>query len=347
MNKTSFGKTQAGAEAFVYEIANSKGMKAVISDFGATVVRLFVPAKDGKDRDVVLGYDSVEAYEKGGCYFGAIVGRYANRIADAKITIDGVDYPLEANNFENTLHSASQGFSHMIWEVKSHTENAITLEYFSKEVPMSYPGNATTQVTYEVTENNELSISYHAVADKTTTFNMTNHCYFNLNGHESGSAMDQTLQINASHYTPIKNEKAIPTGEIAPVSGTPFDFQIAKPIGKDIKAEHEQLVYGNGFDHNLAIDKKTEGVERVATAYCEESGISMDVLTDCIGIQLYTANFIGGEIGKENIAYVNNGAYCLETQFFPNSINEPNFVTPITKAGETYETKTIYKFAVQ
>lgn len=176
---------------------------------------------------------------------------------------------------------------------------------------------------------------------------MTNHCYFNLNGHESGVVYDQTLQLQASHYTPVKSAKAIPTGEIRSVEGTPFDFRVAKPIGQDIKAEDEQLKFANGYDHNFAIDKTTNGIERVATAYCPESGIQMDVLTDMVGIQLYTANFIVGQVGKNNVTYVDNGAFCLETQYFPNSINEPNFLTPITKAGETFETKTLYKFTVE
>ena len=190
-------------------------------------------------------------------------------------------------------------------------------------------------------------ISYHAVSDKTTTFNMTNHNYYNLEGQEAGVVYDQILQINASCYTPVKSSKAIPTGEIAPVKGTPFDFLTAKPIGKEIKADNEQLHFVNGYDHNFAIDKTTEGVERVATAYCPASGIKMDVLTDCIGIQLYTGNFIAGKVGKGGVTYVDNGAYCLETQYFPNVINEVNFVTPITKAGEVYETKTIHKFTVE
>ena len=347
MNKNSFGKTRAGAEAFTYEIANSKGIKAVITDFGATVVSLFVPGKDGKVRDVVLGYDDAATYERQGCYFGAIIGRYANRISDAKVTIDGVEYQLEANDNENTLHSGSNGISHKLWDVKNYTDNAITLEIVSRDLEQGFPGNVTIQVTYEITEDNELAISYHAVSDKTTTINMTNHCYFNLNGHESGVVYDQTLQLQASHYTPMKSPKAIPTGEIRPVEGTPFDFRVAKPIGQDIKAEDEQLKFANGYDHNFAIDKTTNGIERVATAYCPESGIQMDVLTDMVGIQLYTANFIVGEVGKNNVTYVDNGAFCLETQYFPNSINEPNFLTPITKAGETFETKTLYKFTVE
>lgn len=346
MNKKSFGKTSAGVEAFTYELTNGKGMKAVVTDFGATVVQICVPAKDGRGRDVVLGYESAEAYEKGGGYFGATVGRFANRIAGAKVVIEGVAYPLEDNDRGNTLHSASNGVSHIVWDVKDYTDNKVTFVCENKEVANSFPGNATIEVTYEVTEDNGLSISYHGVADKTTTFNMTNHSYFNLNGHESGVIFDQTVQINASHFTPT-DDKAIPTGELAPVAGTPFDFLEAKPIGRDIKADHVQLKYANGYDHNYAIDKTTEGVELIATAYCKESGIRMDVLTDAVGVQLYSANFIGHQKGKEGAVYTDNSAFCLETQYFPNSINEPNFQSPITKVGETYETRTIYQFSVE
>lgn len=348
MNKTNFGKTGTGAEASLYELTNSNGVRVEVTDFGATVVKICVPGKDGRVRDVVLGYDDVKGYEFGGGYFGATVGRYANRIAGAKIIIEGVEYPLEANDRgENTLHSASNGVSLMVWETKEYTGQSVTFECVNEEKEKSFPGNATIQVTYELSENNELSISYHGVADKTTTFNMTNHSYFNLNGHETGVVYDQTVQINATHYTPVKDSKAIPTGEILPVAGTPLDFLVAKPIGKEIHAEFEQLKFVNGYDHNFAIDKTTEGVERVATAYCEESGIKMDVLTDTPGIQLYSANYLNGQIGKDKVAYVDNGAFCLETQYFPNAINEPNFATPIVELGDAYKTKTVYKFTVE
>lgn len=347
MKKYEFGKLSNGQMATAYEIGNSKGMKAVVTDFGATNVALLVQDKDGNFRDVVLGYDDAITYEKQGCYFGATVGRYANRISDAKITIDGVEYKLEDNDNENNLHSGANGVSEKLWDVKDVQDDSITLQIVSKDLEQGFPGNATIQVTYSVTEDNDFVISYHAVSDKKTTFNMTNHNYYNLKGYKGGSVYDTELMINASHYTPVKDSKAIPTGEIAPVEGTPFDFRTAKPIGQDIEADNEQLGFGSGYDHNFAIDKTTQGVEKVATAYSAESGIQMDVLTDCIGIQLYSANFIGGQVGKDGVHHEAREAFCLETQFFPNSINEQNFTTPVTDANTPYETKTIYHFEVK
>ena len=242
--------------------------------------------------------EEVSLYEKETCYFGATVGRYANRISDAKINIDGTEYVLEANDNENNLHSGSHGTSGRVWNVKEYKDNEITFTIEDKDLEQGYPGNAVMNVTYTVTEDNELAISYNAKADKTTTFNMTNHSYFNLNGH-------------------------------------------------DIEADDVQLGYGHGYDHNFAIDKTVEGIEKVADVYSPESGICMEVLTDNIGIQLYTANFIGGQVGKDGYEYEDRGAFCLETQFYPNSINEPNFTTPITKAGEEYNSKTVYRFAVR
>ena len=344
MLKEKFGDTKKGMEAYKYELVNSKGMKAVVTDYGATVLSLYVKDKNGDLQDVVLGYDDLASYERGTSYFGAIVGRYANRISNAQITIDGVDYKLEANDNENSLHSGSNGVSGLVWDVKNYTDSSITFTIVSKDLEQGFPGNATIEVTYTVTEDNELAIKYHAVADKATTFNMTNHSYFNLEGCSAGVVYDQKLQINASGYTPVCSAKAIPTGEIAPVEGTPFDFRQMKKIGQDINQENEQLSYGNGYDHNFAIDKKTDGIELVATACAPNTGIKMDVLTDAIGIQLYPANFIAGNIGKGNTTYVDRGAFCLETQYFPNSINEPNFVRPVFAANEAYDTTTIYRF---
>ena len=347
MKKYDFGQLSDGTMASAYEIENSKGMRAVLTDFGAANVSLFVKDKNGKLRDVVLGYDEASSYEKQGCYFGATVGRYANRIANARITIDGVEYVLEANDNENNLHSGTNGTSKKLWQVKEHKGDSITFQYLSKDLEQGFPGNATIEVTYSITENNDFIIDYHAVSDKKTTFNMTNHNYYNLKGFDGGSVYDTELKIYASGYTPVKDGKAIPTGEIAPVAGTPFDFTVAKTIGQDIEADNEQLKFVGGYDHNFALDKTTDQVELAATAYSAESGIQMDILTDCVGIQLYTANFIGGQIGKRGVKHNSREAFCIETQFFPNSINDKNFVRPITEANVPFETKTVHHFTVR
>lgn len=346
MEKKLFGKTGEGQEATLFTIENSRGMSARITDFGATIVSLFVKDRNGQIQDIILGYDDVAAYQREGGYFGATVGRNCNRISDAKLVIDGVTYEIEANDHENNLHSGSKGTSKRFWNVKNYEDNKITFLLEDPHLTQGYPGNATIEVTYEITEDDELAISYHAVSDQKTVFNFTNHAYYNLNGHASGDILDCTLQIKASGYTPVKSAKAIPTGEIAPVEDTPFDFREAKPIGRDIRADHVQLTYGNGYDHNFALDRTGAGLEQVATAYGPKTGIQMEVLTDCIGMQLYTANFIGGQKGKGGVAYPNNGAMCLETQYFPNAINEPNFVSPLTEAGEAYESKTVYRFSI-
>lgn len=346
MTKTNFGKIKNGVEASLYEIGNSNGMKVALTDFGATVVSIWVKDKEGKMVDVVTGYDTAAEYENSTCYFGATVGRYANRISDAKVTIEGVEYQLETNDNENNLHSGSNGISEKVWEVKESKDNLITFTCVSKDLEQGFPGNATIDVTYEVTDDNALSISYKAVSDKTTTFNMTNHSYFNLGGHTSGSIYGHKLWIKASGYTPVIDSKAIPTGEVAPVAETPFDFTTPKTVGEEIDADDTQLSYGAGYDHNFAIDKETDGVEEVAWLTSPETGIKMQVYTDCVGIQLYTGNFIGGQVGKGGVKYAKRDALCLETQFFPNSINEPNFLTPITKAGEEFNSKTIYKFSI-
>lgn len=347
MEKKLFGSTKEGKEVYSYQIQNSKGMSAVLADYGATVLSLFVKGKDGNVYDIVLGYDTVAGYEGSTSYFGATVGRNANRISDARITIDGVTYDVGANDNENNLHSGYKGSAFMVWDVKEYKENAITFSYLSRDLEQGFPGNATLEVTYTITEENELDIQYHCVTDKTTVMNMTNHCYFNLNGNGVGNVHTTELCIFASAYTPVKSAKAIPTGEILPVEGTPFDFRTTKPIGRDIEVEDTQLGYGNGYDHNFQLDRKGDGLETAAIAYAPESGIRMEVLTDLPGIQLYTGNFVGGIIGKGGIEYVKNGGFCLETQYFPNAINEPNFKTPLLEPGQSYDSKSVYRFTVE
>ncbi len=348
MKKEVFGKNSIGQEVCKYSIENTKGMKVVLTDIGATVVELWVKDKDGKFRDVALGYDEVELYEKEGTYFGAIVAPYANRIAGAKIEIDGVEYALDANdNSVNTLHSGVNSMAKKVWKVKEWEVNKIVFTYNNKDLEQGFPGNSVCDVTYEVTEENQLAISYYAVSDKKTTFNMTNHLYFNLNGHDAGTILNHELRVKASGYTPMIDSKSIPTGEVAAVEGTPFDFRTPKEIGRDIEEDFPQLLYGQGYDHNFALDKETSGVEKIAESYSKESGIQMEVYTDCIGVQLYTGNFLNGDLGKGGHHYVRRGGFCLETQFFPNAINEPNFVKPIIEADVPYMTKTVYGFEVR
>jgi aldose 1-epimerase len=346
MEKRAFGTTAEGQEATLYTISNEKGMQVKITDFGATLVSILVRDKDEMTRDVILGYEDVAGYQNGTCYFGATVGRNCNRIANAHIVIDGEDYTLEANDNENNLHSGSQSTAVRFWNLVAHTTNQLTLEIEDTHLQQGYPGNAQIQVTFTVTPDNALEITYHAKADRKTIFNFTNHAYFNLNGAGSGSVRNQLLQLQASAFTPT-DVKAIPSGEIRQVAGTPFDFREAKPIGRDIGQDDEQLRFGCGYDHNYALDKKQDGVEKIGSAYSPESGIRMDISTDCPGVQLYTANFVDGEQGKDGHVYEKYDAFCLETQYFPNSINEPNFATPLTEAGETYESTTIYAFSVE
>lgn len=346
MEKRQFGRTAEGEEATLYTIANQKGMRVLVTDFGATLVSVFVKDKEGRDTDVILGYDDVATYQKRMCYFGATVGRNCNRISGTKIEIDGTEYQIEGNDRGNNLHSGINSTSRRFWTVKEYTDSRIVFEIEDAHLQQGFPGNARMEAVYEVTEENGLSITQRAVADQKTVFNLTNHAYFNLNGAGNGTAEEHVLQIKASHYTPVCDSKAIPTGEIAAVEGTPFDFREPKTIGRDIGVENEQLSYGNGYDHNFALDKEKEGMETVAVAYAPQSGIRLEVITDSIGLQLYTANFVGGENGKGGVQYKDRDAFCLETQYFPNAVNEPNFVSPLTEAGETYESHTIYQFSI-
>ena len=342
-----FGKTSRGEEVYIYTLKNKQGMQVSFLNLGAAVHELWVPDKNGELVQVSAIYDNPISYEKETTYFGAIVAPYANRISDAKFEIDGQVYETDANNNENSLHSGVNGIAKKIWMVKEQAQDRIVFTYDAKDLEQGFPGNIHYEVTYEVTEENALSISYYALSDKKTTINMTNHTYFNLAGAFTGSVEGQELWIKASHYTPVKDAKAIPTGEIAPVDDTPFDFRVAKTIGRDIENDFDQLTYGLGYDHNFAIDKESVGFEKIATAYAEETGIQMDVWTDCIGMQLYTGNFMEGQMGPNGHCYVKRGAFCLETQYFPNAINETNFVCPISEANEPYETRTVYKFSVR
>lgn len=344
--KYLFGKNSKGEDVYKYVIGNGNGMQVTFTDLGAAVTSIQVLDKKKQMREVALFYEDPLLYEKQTTYFGAVVAPYANRIADAKFELDGVCYALDANNFENNLHSGKEGLAKKIWQVAEHSENKIVFAFSVKDMEFGFPGNVDYQVTYEVTEKNELAISYDAQTDKKTPINMTNHTYFNLNGVTSGTVEKHTLWIKADAFTPVKDGKAIPTGEDMAVEGTPFDFRVTKEIGRDIEEDFDQLIYGQGYDHNFVLSKEMDGLEKIATVCGDVSGIQMDVWTDCIGVQLYTGNFLAGELGPNGHCYAKRAGVCLETQYFPNSINEPNFVRPFTEAGSKYETKTVYVFSV-
>lgn len=348
MYKESFGTSKHGEAVTVYTLENKSGAKVRVTDYGAALVSIFVPDRDGKMQDVLLGYDNVTGYENHTCYFGAVIGRNGNRIANAQLTIDGVVYQLDQNDNENNLHSGVKGMDTLVWNVKEYTDNTITLTCTSADREQGFPGTMDAEVTYVLTEDQAVEISYKAVSDKDTVANFTNHAYFNLAGHASGSVLEQELMLRASHFTPVIDAKAIPTGEIAPVAGTPMDFTTAKPIGRDIEADDTQVRYGGGFDHNFVLDKQEKGAfEWIAEAYAPQTGIVMKVSTDLPGVQFYSGNFITTQDGKQGAVYEKRQGFCLETQYFPNSVNEPNFETPILKAGDVYTTKTSYQFGVR
>lgn len=343
---TSFGTTGKGQQATLYTIENGKGMKAVVSDFGAVLVKLFVKDKDGNSRDVVWGYDTVAGYENNGVYLGATIGRNANRIGKSKFTMDGQEYALDVNDGQNNLHGGFDGYHGRMWKAEpDEASNAITFSLESEDMDQGFPGNATVKVTYRLKEDNTLSLTYDGVSDKKTIFNMTNHSYFNLDGAESDSILEQMVWIDADAYTEADAE-SIPTGSIVPVDGTPMDFRSYRVIGKDIDAEYEQLQFGAGYDHNWVLNNDGK-MAVVAKMKSVNSGIIMEVSTDLPGMQLYTGNFLNQETGKDGKKYARRSAACFETQYFPDAINHDNFTSPVFNAGERYHTVTEYKFVTE
>lgn len=347
MYKESFGTSKHGEAVTVYTLENKTGSKVRITDYGATLVSIIVPDKDGTMQDVLLGFDNVTGYENHTCYFGAIIGRNGNRIANAKATIQGVTYELDQNDHENNLHSGAHGIDKLVWKVKEYTDTSIVLTCVSADLEQGFPGNMEIEAAYHLTDDNKIEIQYQAVSDKDTVANFTNHAYFNLAGHASGTVLDQELMLKASRFTPMMDAKAIPTGEIVPVAGTPMDFQAAKAIGRDIEADDTQLTYGGGYDHNFVLDKSEKGAfELMAQAYAPSTGILMKAYTDRPCVQFYAGNFIGTQNGKQGTIYGDRHGFCLESQFAPNAVNEPNFETPLVKAGEVYRARTSYQFFV-
>lgn len=344
MEKTLFGRTKEGSEIYLYTLQNAKGMQARVMNYGAILVNLFVPDKDGKTVDVCLGYDKLEDYLNNGCYFGSTIGPNGNRIAGAHFEIDGIGYDLAVNDGPNNLHSDSDnGFHKKVWEAKEDGESSVAFYLESPDGELGFPGNKTVTVTYTVTEFNELKISYFAVSDKKTVFNLTNHSYFNLAGHDQGSIEDHVLMLKASRYTPVR-EGLIPTGELADVKGTPMDFTVPKPVGKDIDADFPQLAAGGGYDHNWALDDYNGMIKEFARLEDPKSGRVMKVFTDQPGVQFYAGNSIKRHTGKGGAVYDKRFGMCLETQDFPNAVNEASFPSPIYGDGREFMSTTIYQF---
>jgi len=331
-----------------YTLKNDNGMAVKITNYGATITSIVVPDRDGNFADVALGYNDVKGYINAidRPYFGSVVGRYGNRIAKGKFSIDGVEYQLATNNGENHLHGGNMGFDKVVWDAEA-IDNGVELTYLAKDGEEGYPGNLKVKVVYTLSDDNEIRIEYTAVTDKATVVNLTNHTYFNLAGEGSGTINGHELRINASRFTPV-DAGLIPTGELRDVAGTPFDFRKAKTIGRDIEADDEQLKFGLGFDHNWVLDRKGDGMELAATLYEPKSGRVLEVITDQPAVQFYGGNFLDGRlIGKSGKPYGHRCGLCLETQHSPDSPNHPEWPGTILRPGEQYRTTTIYRFSTR
>jgi len=341
-----YATTIDGKNVKLYTLKNKSGATVTITNYGGRVVSLLVPDKDNKLVDVVLGYDSIASYrKKGEPFFGALIGRYGNRIGKGKFSLDGKEYQLQLNDGVNTLHGGTDGFYSKVWEAKQVDGQKLALSYISNDGEAGYPGKLEVNVTYTLTDENALQIDYTATTDKTTVVNLTNHAYFNLNGEGNKTILDHELTIAADSITPV-DDTLIPTGKLLAVAGTSFDFTKVKTIGKAIDEKEEQLKFGKGYDHNFAL-KKHDDKMAVATVKSPSTGIVMEVYTTEPGLQFYSGNFLTGEDkdGKGGKAYPYRSAFCLETQHFPDAPNHPNFASTVLKPGETYKTSTTYKFS--
>jgi aldose 1-epimerase len=348
IKKDSFGKTADGKNVEIYTLENSKGASTRIITYGGTVVSLKVRDKKGKLGDVVLGYDSISDYQKNTSYIGALIGRYGNRIAKGKFSLNGTEYDLAVNNGVNHLHGGPKGYDKVVWTAKPFiNKNGANLQltYFSKDGEEGYPGNLSIKVIYTLTENDELKIVYSAATDKDTVINLTQHSYFNLAGAGNGDILKHQLMLKADKFTPT-DDGSIPTGELRSVKGTPFDFTKPTKIGDRINQDNEQLKFGKGYDHNWVLNKKGKELSLAATVYEAASGRLMEVLTTEPGLQFYSGNFLDGSIpGKNKQSYPYRSGFCLEAQHFPDSPNQPSFPSTVLKKGQLYSQTTIYRFS--
>ena len=344
--KREFSKSSKGEQAYLYEITNTAGMKAVVSDFGATLVSLYVPDKDGKMRDIVWGCDDVDGYEGDkNPYFGATVGRIANRVGDAIVTINGVDYPKDKNDNGNCLHGGFDGYHIRMWDAEM-SDASVRFSLLSPDGDQGLPGNFQISVTYILTEANGLHIVYDGVSDQDTYVSMTNHSYFNLNGEDGNSILNHELWINADKFT-MTDERLIPTGEMVDVTGTAMDFRVSKKVGRDINADFEQLNLTGGYDHNWVIDDFDGSLQLFAVVKAAKSGRVMRAYTNLPGVQFYSANGTDAHAGKGGAMYGKRCALCLETQFYPDTANKPLFPSAIFGPDRIYDYTTVYEFAVE
>ena len=335
-----FGKTKDGQEVHAYRVILEDGSFIRVLDYGAILQSVTVPDRNGKLTDVALGYDTIAPYETNPCFFGATIGRCGNRIKGAAFSLEGKNYQMQANENGNNLHSGPDGFEKRLWNAQAG-EDSVSFSLHSPDGDEGFPGNADFTVTYTFTPEHEVRIHYQGMSDRTTVMNLTNHSYWNLNGEGGGTIFNHSLQIMADGFTPVDKE-SIPTGEVRPVAGTPFDFREMKPVGEDAAADEEQLAFTGGYDHNFALNGS--GWRTAAKVSADISGISMEVMTDLPGIQFYAGNFISGAPGKMGHEYQAHSGLALETQYFPDSVNKQTFAQPIVRAGEAYESTTSYLF---
>ncbi|WP_324721697.1 aldose epimerase family protein [Salinimicrobium sp. HB62] len=349
MKKDSFGTTPEGKQIGQYTLQNEQGMEVKIITYGGRITSLKVPDRQGNYEDVVLGFNSLEQYVEENPFFGAIIGRYGNRIAKGKFSLDGQEYTLARNNGENHLHGGIKGFDNGIWKVQdASNQNSLTLSYISEHLEEGYPGRLETVVTYTLNDDNSLDVEYEATTDRKTIVNLTQHSYFNLSGDFSKKILDHEVRINADRFVPV-NDSLIPTGELDSVADTPFDFRKPKTLGKEINAAHEQLKIANGYDHTWVLNEQDSGMRFAASAVHPESGRRLEVFTTEPGMQLYTGNFLDGTLPLQHGDgyYEKRSGFCFETQHYPDSPNQEDFPSVVLEPGEKYSSKTSFRFSVE
>ena len=345
LDPQDFVGEKGGKATALYTLTNANGMEVCITNFGGRLVSVMVPDKDGKMTDVILGFDNIQDYMTLPSDFGASIGRYANRIAGGTFELDGQTVVLNQNDGENCLHGGAEGWQYQVYDAELIDPQTLQLTMNDPDGHMGFPGNVTAVVTYKLTDDNAIDITYSGTADKPTVLSMTNHAYFNLSGNHGVEGTDMVLYVNADTFTPA-DAKLIPTGEMRPVEGTPFDFRTPKAIGQDINQDDEQLILGNGYDHNWVLNTAGDVTKLAVSVYSPETGILLEEYTDQPGVQVYTGNFLTGMVaGKHGVKYPKRASVCIETQLYPNSPNMPQWPSATLRPGETYTHRCIYKFS--